>query len=190
MLNKVEFGPEAITYIRSCLSEGDTISTYLLNLPLENGRVATHLPTTISPAASRRFKVGGVTTRSETEPALVAFILAYLRGQRKRYAVFEALERPGDAPLSSSKAQFFIHEDEIYYFLTPQERDPTKVASTVRAARSYPFIGVLTSIPEDEPDIRAGYELTADILERLAMRTEHILIGAYDGEGELIWSKS
>jgi hypothetical protein len=190
MLKLVEFGPEVITYIRSCLSEGDTISRYLLVQSLEGGRVTTQLPDDVDSEASQRFEVGGITKRSDTESYLVAFISAYLNQLGKRYVVFETLARLGDASLASSKNRFFTYRTEIYYFLTSKDCDPEKIINAIRKARSYPFIGVLTSTLEDEPDIQTGHVLAPDVLEKFATRAEHILIGAYDSEGVLIWSKT
>lgn len=185
----VEFGPEAITYIRSCLSEGDTLSRHLLVQPLESGRVTAQLPDSVDPEISQRFEVGGITRRSDTEFNLITFISAYLNEPGKRYVMFETLARLGDASLASSNNQFLTHRSEVYYFLTSRNCNSEKIINAVRKARSYPFIGVLTSTPEDEPDIQTGHTLAPDVLEKFATRAEHILIGAYDNEGILIWSK-
>ena len=41
MLKQINFNLEAITYLRSCLAQGDTISHYLLDLPLEQREIFT-----------------------------------------------------------------------------------------------------------------------------------------------------
>jgi hypothetical protein len=190
MLKKFEFGTEAVSYIQSSLFDGDTLSRHLLSLPLKNGQVTAHLPATVSSEMAQRFEVGGITTRNNTVPHLVAFITTYLSGRGKPCAVFEAIERHGDLYLSLSKQPFFVHNSEIYYFLGSQNRDSEKVRTVIQAARSYPFIGVLTSLSESDPDIRVAQEVTESVLRKLAARTKHLLIGAYDAEGILVWSRS
>ncbi len=190
MLKDFKFGSEAITYIRSCLSEGDTLSKYLLDSALGRGQVKAHLPADADPGYIKRFRWGGVTTRNNTRQFLTTFISAHLIKKGKQYAVFETLYRPGDICLLSSKEHFFTHKLEVYYFLNSHDIDSDIIVSTVRFARSYPFIGVLTSIPEEESDIQAEHELPIDKLKKFVARTEYILIGAYDNEGVLIWSKN
>jgi hypothetical protein len=190
MLKEFEFGSEAIIYVQSCLSSGNTLSRRLLKLTLGSGRVTAHLPANVSPVTAREFEFGGIAKGGENPWShLAAFIAEYLSGQGKRYAVFEAIERKGDPCVSSLDKKFFTHGSELYFFLTSRDQDLSSITGTIRAARSYPFVGALTSVPEDEPDIRADFEVTTDVLEKLAARTEHILIGAYDDEGVLIWSE-
>ena len=188
MLKKFEFATEAVLYIQASLFDGDTLSRHLLGLPFNNGRVATHLPATVSSETAQRFEVGGATTSNNTVSHLVDFITVYL-SQGRRYAVFEAIERCGDPCLSPLEQPFFIHDSEIYYFLDSKDFDSEKVKRLVQVARSYPFIGVLTSLPESDPGIRVAQEVTESVLEKLAARTTHLLIGAYDAEGVLIWSR-
>lgn len=190
MFKEFSLGPEALHYVRSCLSAGNTLAELLLDLALEKGQVTVFLPATVTLAALQRFDVGGVATRSEMEASLVPYVKTYLQGPGKRYAVFEAIEQVDDAYLSSvTMERFFTFRHEIYYFLGPHERDSATIAGAIRAARAYPFIGALTSIPRGRPDIQVGQNMESDFIEELAARTAHILVGAYDEEGALIWSK-
>ena len=60
-LREVEFGAEAVTYLRSQLARGKTLSHYLLQLPLEGGRVVSYLPDGTDPKeAAQRFTAGRV----------------------------------------------------------------------------------------------------------------------------------
>ena len=63
----------------------------------------------------------------------------------------------------------------------------TKVVSAIKAGRAYPFIGVLTSLPKHEPSFQGRQVVTENVLQELAMRTDYIIVGAYDNENELIW---
>ena len=44
MVKKVKLPAEAISFIRRQLASGDTLASYLLELPLENGTVQVYLP--------------------------------------------------------------------------------------------------------------------------------------------------
>ena len=190
MLEERELGPEAIVYIRSCLSQGDTLAEHLLRLPLEEGRITAWLPAAVSNEVSRRFDTGGVIAPgSGAESIVTTFISTYLSKPGKRYGVFETFATSGDHSIAHPEVSFFIHETEVYYFLTSRDLDPEKITKTVRSARQFPFIGVLTSVPQGEPDVQPNCKVGMNVLEKLVSGTEYILISAYDGEGELIWRK-
>jgi hypothetical protein len=209
MITKVELGPDAITYIRSCLSDGNTLSEYLLKLPLEEGRAVTYLPPTASLDAIKRFKVGGIIApytrlqdevdtngyrivqlqRTDVELKLANYILAYLRQRGWHYAIFEhALAEPSDPWLSQTSAKFFTYRSEVYIFLTSQDTNIDAIVTAIRAASTYRFTGILAAVT-NLPNIRTGQEVQQDILRGLAETTKHIIVGAYDGEAEIMWSR-
>lgn len=206
MLKEFEFGSEAISYIRWILSQGKTLSKLLLDLPLEDGRVRTYLPETVSEEATRQFKHGGVIKRSdvrvqrgklifelverkESDLQLATVIADYLHGGASRHAIFEdALHNPGDPGLAKTEGRFFTHGTDVYFFLTAQDQDVDFITTTFRAAKSYLFTGVLTEGAASGL-IQANRPVQVETLEELARNANHILIGAYDGEAELIWSR-
>ena len=188
MLQQVDFDSAAISFLRSYLASGNTLARYLAGLPLETGRVMTYLPPTVVLEPGRRFDIGGVVSRAETEPQVVDLIGQYLRGpdQHTHYAVFEdAVTRPGDPVLQSSRTAFVTYGAEVYYILTPATGDPSRIIQAVRQATSYRFVGILAALPGDTP-LDSGV-VTTDVLMTLAQAAEVILIDAFDGEGYLIW---
>ena len=89
MLQKFEFGKEAITYIYSCLWEGKILSNYLLQLPLDKGRVISFLPNNVNRQSINDFQVGGIVSASQTESKISSFIEKYLQMDKNRIAIFE-----------------------------------------------------------------------------------------------------
>ena len=187
MLQQVGLDSAAISFLRSYLASGNTLARYLAGLPLETGRVITYLPPMVVLEPGRRFDTGGVVSRAETEPQVVDLIAQYLRApdQHTRYAVFEdAVTRPGDPVLQSSRAAFVTSGAEVYYSLTSATGDPSRIIQAVRQATSR-FVGILAALPGDTP-LDSGV-VTTDVLMTLAQAAEVILIDAFDGEGYLIW---
>ena len=188
MLQQVDLDSAAISFLRSYLASGYTLARYLAGLPLETGRVITYLTPAVVLEPGRRFDTGGVVSRAETEPQVVDLIGQYLRGpdQHTHYAVFEdAVTRPGDPVLQSSRAAFVTYGSEVYYILTPATSDPSRIIQAVRQATSHRFVGILAALPGDTP-LDSGV-VTTDVLMTLAQAAEVILIDAFDGEGYLIW---
>jgi hypothetical protein len=212
---EISLGPEAIGYIRECLSYGKTLARYLLEkLDLESGSVTTFLPPDVSEEARTQFKWGGKfkrdpatfvyhtapdgsRTRMEpvpnTNPWLVSIVEAFLRGAEGRVCIFEdALVRPSDPCFSSLKGRLLIFGDEVYYFLSSEDREGKRIAETVReAANVWPgLIGALTSVAGEAALSDEAREITAAQLRVLAESVEKIVVGAYDGESYLIWSRA
>ena len=191
MLREYNFGDEAIAYVRSQMSQGHTLSKFLLQLLPMRGSVRTYLPESCPASTVRNFNTGGVTTTDETRSKWVHFISDYLgKLPGRRYAVFESLARPGDPYLSVTDSRFFSYGDEVYCFLTSEDRDPGRIVHTMRDANPYPFVGVLTRMARNRPQVQAKHEVAENVLQALAFSAEHILIGAYDNEAVLIWDSA
>ena len=216
MIGRFEFGDEALDYVRSCLASGKTLSAHLLQLPLDTGRVWAYLPENVAPEAARSFRMGGVIPIDQdaeveifsdgklaatlipvrthplgvrTEQVLLQFISSYLSESGERYVVFEhALAHPTDPFIQTGTSKFFSYGPEVYHFLSSQDVNLAQIHDTVRSASSYLFIASLTSLPVKQ-DIQPRQEVSLDTLKTLSNNTVHIIVGAYDGEGELIWSK-
>lgn len=213
---EINLGPEAISYIRDCLANGKTLATYLLErLDLENGSVTTFLPPDVSKEAASQFKWGGKlyrdpetfvyhtepdgsTTRWEpvpnTDPWLVSILQEFLRGGTERVCVFEnEVALPGDPWLSLPRwdiLQTVIFGNEVYHLLSNRDAEnEERILSTIRGARSWLFIGAMTSLSQaSDLPLEAG-RLDGEALKMFAQRAEKIVVGAYDGESYLIWSK-
>jgi len=204
-MKEFHFGPEAIVYIREQLAKGLTLASYLLRLPLEEGVVRAYLPDTASEEAAQNFREGGVREgifldelasymalpKEEEDDSLTTLILEHLAKSDAPLVVFEdAAGSPEFPAWQSPKHQYFIFNSEVYHFLNPQDVDLRRIHRTIWTAHVYPFIGILTSRSTAEQEIGDRQKVTADTLEKLANRTRHLVIGAYDLEGELIWSRT
>lgn len=194
MLIEIDFGQEAIQYIKEQLSQGNTLARYGLSMRLQEGHVISYLPPAVSPVARRDFRnafsiATDQTYAIELDAKILDLVSAYLAQPGKRYAVIETYFEPDWPVLASLHLPYFIHGSEVYFFFSSQDHSHEMISQALHSARDYPFIGALTSLPSTEADVQIKEELTANIMEHLAARTEHLLIGAYDAIGYLIWSK-
>jgi hypothetical protein len=114
-------------------------------------------------------------------------------GQRGSCCIFEdAKSRPTDPWIQSEDGRIKNLDDEVYYVLDEKDaNDEEKIARTVRDAQSgWHFVGVMSLPPRNGRLSGGGRNLSADDLRALAERAVVILVGAYDGEGYLVWSKN
>jgi hypothetical protein len=116
----------------------------------------------------------------------------YLRARsaEQRYLICEdTLASKDDQFLARETVPFFTQDNDVYFFLRGGEVSADQVHNTMRAGGHYPWIAVLTSLPGGSPALRPHSEQPWGVLQALAHRTEHILVGAYDEEGWLVWSR-
>lgn len=212
---EVLLGNEAIQFIRNCLMEGGMMLGHdlLLCCDLESGRVKTYLPTSVSDGESRRFTTGGkvetptgpaenfvardgtrwvMIPKAETNLHLVRTIQAYLRGEGRRWCIFEnATSRPSDVWILAGDDRIRVLGNEVYYLIGKDDaEDEARILKTVRNADSaWRFACAMSSVPEQVHFLEGGRRLKRDEVRVLAERAEKIVVGAYDGEGYLIWSK-
>lgn len=207
-----ELGLEAIKFIKECLGGGNTLAqTFLRIFDFEKGRVITALPLGIDPEEAKDFEDGifpeppksewrsfvksdgskwVMVPKPNTDFWLVSIIRMFLVKEDKRLCILEnALARPNDPWISLKKHQIFTFKGEVYHFLLGMDVEGKRIEQTIRNASSYLFIGLLTSVPQETPFPRKGHEVSFEELKVFAKRTEKIIVGAYDGEGYLIWEK-
>ena len=187
---------------------------------LDKGKITAFLPTDADLSKVSDFSRGGVlpapppetyhhyTTPDGTKTVmapvpgtsnqLAAMVQEFLNRSDKRIGLFEsAVAKPTDGFLSTPKAKdlrVMTFQEDVYYLLKAND-DREMIHKTLQYAKSYLVLGVLVHLTDkdkflflDEDSLRK--ELTLDQLKVLANQTEKIIIGAYDGEGYLIWRRA
>lgn len=190
MLQKFELGKEAIRYIYSCLCEGKTLSNYLLQLPLDKGRVISFLPNNVDSQSINNFQVGGIVSVSQTESKISSFIEENLQIAKNRIVIFEdAVAEPHYSYLYHGDKQFFLCKNEVYHYVCSKDiAMKEKTIKMLRTASSYLSIGALSEKPNQvNIPIRNQNKLSQEELQVIALNSKYILVGAYDEEGILIW---
>ena len=187
---------------------------------LDKGRVTTFVPFDADLSRINNFSRGGVLptpppethhhftapdgTKTVMVPVpgtskqLAAMMQEFLSRSDKRIGLFEsAVARSTDGFLSTPNAKdlrVMTFQEDVYYLLKEND-DREMIHKTLQYAKSYLVLGVLVHLTDkdkfllqDEDSLRK--ELTLDQFKVLANQTEKIIIGAYDGEGYLIWRRA
>ena len=127
-----------------------------------------------------------------TNEWLVAIVQEYLRGGSDRVCVFEDwMSSPGDGWIAKSGLKPHIFGNVVYFALFNSDaEDREKVESTIKHSGDvWLFYGVMSSLGREtglDPD---GGPISRDVVEMLAQWAEKIIVGAYDGESYLIWTR-
>ena len=204
-------GLEAINYIEDCLKNGKSLSENILKcIKFFNGKVLTYLPENIKNQEAIKFDLGGkfdsfyknkkkislfgikMEKIINCDMFLVNEITSFLKISADNICVIEnTLETPEDPGVKKSNSRLFFYNNQVFYFLIHDDIDNNNIHKTIKESFSIPiFIGTMTSYPENFDIVTLNRKyISEDILKLLAERTEKIFVGAYDGEGYLIWSK-
>jgi hypothetical protein len=122
------------------------------------------------------------------ERYVMEFIASYLAQGSDRHLVFQDPNCvPGDPILSAPSAgPHFYCGYHVYPFASGPQ--PTDQEVTAALSTGYPVtVGVLCQAAVTLPN--RGW-LDVDTLKQLAVGTDHILVGAYDMETYIVWSRS
>jgi hypothetical protein len=195
-LVEIDLGDIGRSYVVERLREGHSLARTLAAY-VRGGRAVTLLPAATPLEAVHAFAHGGVLEappagRTETfervrslDASLAQSLAAYLQRGSQRVVLFEnALASPTDPYLRRVADRTACFGKEVYHFVT--EDDAERILETLRTAKAIPaFVGVMTQTL-DGP-LKPG-SLQADELEALARNATGAFVGAYDGEGFVMWT--
>lgn len=184
---KVELGRTGIEYVSSQLAMGRALSRALRELDLTSGTIWTFVDEPTNPGRLTDFLAGGRSGRPGTESAMIEFIHDHLRKGLRSCAVFEdVFAKPGDPVLERSQVPYFACEDDVFNFLVGPEHNLDQVRQLLNTSQAYRLVGVLSEVEGSEP----AHDVPFDALRLLVSRAEHVIVGAWDGEGEIVWSRT
>jgi len=203
----------AVGYVRGSLQNGGTLAHELVQeKDLAAGLVRTLLPRDLprkglddftsgifpEPSAEEQYHSTDEKGSSwrlmpvpNTDECIVSVVQCFLEGDGRRICVLEnALMAPADVTMHPHVLPVIVFGDEVYQVLRPGSGNREAILRTVNNARSWLPNGALTMAP---PGVNLSRDVTLfrrEHLRYLATRTTHIVVGAYDGEGLLIWSET
>jgi hypothetical protein len=193
MVKEVVLGAEALRYIRGQLEQGHALARALLASIPSMKQVVTFVPDDVPVEALTDFQGGCLGDSRDSLTPAFSVAQRYLRAAAidRRYLICEhSFATTTDQFLERSRAPFFTHGSDVYIFLASGGVSSDDVHRTFGAGGHYPWIAVLTSLPADRPALRTHSQQSDDIVQTLAQRADHILVGTYDEEGWLISSRA
>lgn len=211
---EITLGNDAINYVMKHLSYGHAISKTVLNkLDIQNGQIIVGLPEYanwekvndlehggILPAVDRsKWRTisgeNGKTYTMELIPRFFPFIVdnikSFLMKSSTNLCILEnANASPTDWALKNIQSIIWTFQSEVYHILGKGEQSQSEIEKTIKESESlWTWIGFLTSFPGIDSYPIVKKEISMDIIMILAGNVEKILVGAYDGEGFLVWNR-
>jgi hypothetical protein len=208
---ELSLGRESLDYIREQLSVGHTLSsTVLSTCDLEPGSVTTFMPDGISLQQAREFTTGGklppadpLTWVSLPEGGIAVPIPSvrdllprkvheYLQAGRDRIWLFEDFNAsPSDPVMKQVRCRYVSLGNEVYY---PLDHNSDEEAIREAANHAYSFVSFIGAGARLSPAGAERFSRVNEIeegdLQRLVSGLDLLTVGAYDGEGFLLWRRS
>lgn len=121
---------------------------------------------------------------------LTDLVDAYLKSADEGSCIVEdPLAAPGDEALRNAVVKASVCGQSVFYVLGAVDADRPSIEAVLRAASSIspPTVGALTRW-----HVREGANGVIDpqAMLEIVRHTDKVFVGAYDGEGFLIWSKA
>lgn len=204
MSKRFDLDSKATEYLMSIL-KGDSVLSPII---LDSGSCHTWLPAetpaesmykfdssfvTTEPASSIRLNMGPIAGKyikiQNLDHLLVSEIHNFLKKTDKNVVfILDAMARKGD-PLNPEKSNWVVALDRIFHYLQgSNEMTSDSIADVLREAKtSLNFVGFGTVLHESkkiEP-----VEIDLSVLDKLWVECSFVFVGAYDGEGFLIWKR-
>src|SRR5215469_14769155 len=120
---------------------------------------------------------------SRLSPIMISFICRFLEASDSHLAFFEdVVTRLRDPVLSRSKSPYAVLGDDVFPYLPGGHHADSTVANLLKDVWAWRLVGVLT---------RHAWQLKGDwLLENrivaLVEHSQHLVVGASDGEGMII----
>lgn len=193
MLKKVNLKEESIEYIQQQLSMGGVLSSQLMKLNLYKGSVFTFFPSTFSPHISIDFSeslefLTGEKVSKEFDALISDYIVNNLGLNERKIAIFETMWNINDPIVAKRALQYFSINGRKYDFVKGRN-DTESIINYINDARGYPTVISIIETGHEYLDIKDKSKFKEEKLSELADSTEVLIIGAFDGEGYLLWQK-
>lgn len=192
----VSLGEDALRFVEDKLKEGLSLSQLVHHrLELRSGSLQAFLPldadiSSVQNRSAEDFRWGGVTKTGGSLEILTSFVSSYLNSLPDSICIFEyANARSTDLLLQCEKPGVLTFGLEVYYAATQHDGSSDVISAVINDTDSlWTHVGFLAVAPGH---ITNGHSavLALEDLESIADGVEHIIVGAFDGEGYLIWSK-
>jgi hypothetical protein len=198
----------AVEYIERILANGHTLAKFLHRIiKTQTGTIFILAPDVLGTLQVFQFNSGHfpqeiVPVTTEGVPGSISVVAD--SGDDFVRIIYEQLEIPssvcimenlmaaaGDPWLQRAKSCTVTHESEVFHIVFNEDRLPDKIADAISDARRGPdFIGAIGELKiEIIKSIRNHEIVTTSELQKIAQTAWLIFVGAYDGEGFVIWKK-
>ena len=200
----------AIEYMKHVLTQGHTLAKFLLqSVKPQMGTIFILSPDPLDSSQALQFEsghfpqepvsalIGGLpgamSPVADSDDELVSLISLLLDTPGAACLLESSRASGGDPWLQRARSCVATREDEAFHALFSEDHTEDKIADAILEARGIPealFIGAVGKLaPETAKSILTQKALAAKTLESFAETAQLVFVGAYDGEGYVVWAR-
>lgn len=182
-LQELAIDAKCLSYLERVLRSGKSLSHLLLErVDFAAAKIHALLSTRIVEREIKDFAAGGIGSIESPRRALAEIGLRYLQEPDKQIVLEEGLARPGD-PAIRNKEGVVLLAGEIYYLARKMDAVEEMERFLMQLRHAIGLVGIFCSAG-------AGHvqKISETELAEFAATTEKIVVGAFDGEGFLLWT--
>lgn len=217
LMNEVEIPLDNLgnSWVKQTLHEGHTLAHQVLeSLDIDAGKVVTFLPPeadiesakshfewSVMPIAPKEEWVWLEKTPDGKQPYMtpvhtvdarqIEIVQEFLQADPDHVLICEdMILEPTYPAFRKSKNTLWTYGEEVYHVIFSVGRPKVeKIRRVMGQASSWLFIGMMSSFPSSGRSGALRKEITVLELKTIAQNTQKLIIGAYDHDGYIIWSK-
>jgi hypothetical protein len=197
-----------ISYLKYVLTQGHTLAKFLLqSVTSQDGRVSILSPDPLDSSQLLEFEyghfpqepvsatIGGspgtMSPIADSDDEFAVLISELLDSPDSVCLMENSSFRVGDAWLQRAKSCLVTYEREVFHVVFNADHTDDKIDDAIREARRIPiFIGAVGRLTSKASEtIQREKVITANQLEDIAETARLIFVGAYDGEGLVLWMR-
>ncbi|MBN2238480.1 MAG: hypothetical protein JW712_01795 [Dehalococcoidales bacterium] len=215
---RLELGREAFDWVKKTLSEGFTLSRFILEkVAIDSGVVITYLPheadieraktefnESVMPLAPKDTwvwlreqpdgkKPVAIPVQTTDSPQLEIIKTSLNNSPNSLFVCEDMMMRWSDKYAQTITHPLWTYEEELYHIIFhndfPTIGEIRQVISHSDSAWQH-FVGVITSLDPAPSNYVLRKVISDNEINTLVKNTQALLIGAYDNDGYLLWSRS
>jgi hypothetical protein len=202
----------AVEYVRRQLAQGKSLARHLTeNIDFGQGDILILTPAPLNQTEMTQFDWGHTPTAQSMPVQITIADASYMVAHKADVydqlaeGIFKQLGDTGnvcllenslaqaqDPWLQRAKSLVITIGTDVYHMLSSADKDQIKIGDAIREAEHLPtFIGALGRVASDTlAQIASSKVLTTEQINDFAKTVHCIFIGAYDGEGYVVWNKT
>lgn len=211
MLKRFSLGIEGIEFVKERLRHGDRLAAALLSIPIEHGEVYAFLPDGVD-LAEISLQDGGLSrymSGEDVRTPIIQLAEEHLQNpvglavaetmtisenelpdwfpSRTAFAVFMA--RPSLMRAFDPVTRQPLTQTGVFGYLSSNDNTRERIDNLIHFSRPFPMsLLALTSLVPGQ-SIIPGQWVAMDFFDSVAERTRYMVLGAYDDEAFVVWSR-
>jgi hypothetical protein len=186
---RLDLGSAGLDYVSTRLDAGRSLSKKVAQLvDLDEGVVFTYLPAPLPEVTPQTFRTGGVASVRISEEMVEAVIRRHLAEAKAVLLGENPMANCSDPWVHIQPEGVVCYRDEVYHIGYRDGSGALSIRGALKSARALPGEVSIVTTWIGKPPTSAWPGRLSDV-SHLAANATAVVVGAFDGEGYVIWER-